>query len=247
MANFSGCPKFPKPRKGTQVNNKTYTNTVNSIVRPEISYSQAASTSNSKNTQQMAPHNNFTDNVRPENFNTNIDSFVTSTLENFYSNPPSIPITPTDPNEIINYANTNFINSNPFGFTRRLSTCHPLPRLTEKTTSGFQTNRSTGAVFLDIQKEIQSQLTHLPRPITRQPFQDGLLHHFDFVSFEFTPSRSEVVFLKLSGIGNSAFLLAAAFAYLFARILAPDSVENRVSFWAHFFCLPATAQLVHAG
>ncbi|GFU35926.1 hypothetical protein TNCV_4030301 [Trichonephila clavipes] len=48
--------------------------------------------------------------------------------------------------------------------------------------------------------------------------------------FEFTPSRSEVVFLKLSGIGNSAFLLAAAFAYLFARILAPDSVENRVIF-----------------
>ncbi|GFT84541.1 RNA-directed DNA polymerase from mobile element jockey [Trichonephila clavipes] len=45
--------------------------------------------------------------------------------------------------------------------------------------------------------------------------------------FEFTPSRSEVVFRKLTGIGNSAFLLAAAFAYLFARILAPDSVENR--------------------
>ncbi|GFX36712.1 RNA-directed DNA polymerase from mobile element jockey [Trichonephila clavipes] len=45
--------------------------------------------------------------------------------------------------------------------------------------------------------------------------------------FEFTPSRSEVVFLKLSGIGNSAFLLAAAFAYLFTRILAPDSIENR--------------------
>ncbi|GFX60027.1 transposable element Tcb1 transposase [Trichonephila clavipes] len=48
--------------------------------------------------------------------------------------------------------------------------------------------------------------------------------------FEFTPSRSEVVFLTLSGIRNSASLLAAAFAYLFARILAPDSVENRVSF-----------------
>ncbi|GFX90777.1 hypothetical protein TNCV_3166081 [Trichonephila clavipes] len=41
------------------------------------------------------------------------------------------------------------------------------------------------------------------------------------------PSRSEVVFLKLSGIGNSAFLLAAAFAYLFAKILAPDTIENR--------------------
>ncbi|GFX80364.1 RNA-directed DNA polymerase from mobile element jockey [Trichonephila clavipes] len=41
-------------------------------------------------------------------------------------------------------------------------------------------------------------------------------------------SLSEVVFLKLFGIGNSAFLLAAAFAYLFTRILAPDSVENRL-------------------
>ncbi|GFU38800.1 DUF5641 domain-containing protein [Trichonephila clavipes] len=51
-----------------------------------------------------------------------------------------------------------------------------------------------------------------------------------FSANEFTPSRSEVVFLKLSGIGSSAFLLAAAFAYLFARILAPNSVENRVSF-----------------
>ncbi|GFW10228.1 hypothetical protein TNCV_1849451 [Trichonephila clavipes] len=42
MANYSGCPKFPKPRKGTQ--GKTNTNTVNSIVRPGTSYSQAAST-----------------------------------------------------------------------------------------------------------------------------------------------------------------------------------------------------------
>ncbi|GFS83770.1 RNA-directed DNA polymerase from mobile element jockey [Trichonephila clavipes] len=48
--------------------------------------------------------------------------------------------------------------------------------------------------------------------------------------FEFMPSRSEVVFLKLFGIGNSAFLLAAAFAYLLAMILAPNSIENRVSF-----------------
>ncbi|GFT63117.1 hypothetical protein TNCV_1801811 [Trichonephila clavipes] len=30
MANYSGCPKFRKPRKGTQEN----TNTVSSIVRP---------------------------------------------------------------------------------------------------------------------------------------------------------------------------------------------------------------------
>ncbi|GFY49877.1 hypothetical protein TNIN_435931 [Trichonephila inaurata madagascariensis] len=55
MANYSGCPKFPKPRKSTQVNNNNYTNTVNSIVRPGITYSQAASTFSSKNSQRMAP------------------------------------------------------------------------------------------------------------------------------------------------------------------------------------------------
>ncbi|GFY28223.1 hypothetical protein TNCV_4395571 [Trichonephila clavipes] len=47
---------------------------------------------------------NFTDNIRPANFNTNIDALVTNTLENFFTNPPSTPITPTDPIEIINYA-----------------------------------------------------------------------------------------------------------------------------------------------
>ncbi|GFX66489.1 probable RNA-directed DNA polymerase from transposon BS [Trichonephila clavipes] len=167
-------------------------------------------------------------------------------LENFFSNPPSIPITPTDPIEIINYAknlknnkspgadmisnkmikklplkavltltflikkilklrrfpnnwknaiifpiekpgknnhhptsyrpicllsslskitehiilsrintfisDTNFINPNQYGFTKRLSTSNPLLRLTEKIASGFQRGRSTGAVFLDIQK-----------------------------------------------------------------------------------------------
>ncbi|GFS92052.1 hypothetical protein TNCV_1190401 [Trichonephila clavipes] len=53
MENYSD---FPKPRKGTQENTNTYTNTVNSIARPGTSYSQATSTSNSTNTQQMAPH-----------------------------------------------------------------------------------------------------------------------------------------------------------------------------------------------
>ncbi|GFW35130.1 hypothetical protein TNCV_5066951 [Trichonephila clavipes] len=56
MANYSGCPEFPKPREGTQEKTNTYTNTVNSIVIPGTSYSQAASASNSTNTQQMAPH-----------------------------------------------------------------------------------------------------------------------------------------------------------------------------------------------
>ncbi|GFS97388.1 RNA-directed DNA polymerase from mobile element jockey [Trichonephila clavipes] len=50
------------------------------------------------------------------------------------------------------FQDSNFINPNQFGFTKRLSTCHPLLRLTEKIASGFQRGRSTGAVFLDIQK-----------------------------------------------------------------------------------------------
>ncbi|GFU84327.1 RNA-directed DNA polymerase from mobile element jockey [Trichonephila clavipes] len=45
-----------------------------------------------------------------------------------------------------------YINPNQYGFTRHLSTYHPLLRLTEKITSGLQRGRSTGAVFLDIQK-----------------------------------------------------------------------------------------------
>ncbi|GFT43650.1 hypothetical protein TNCV_1060181 [Trichonephila clavipes] len=64
--------------------------------------------------------------------------------------------------------------------------------------------------------------TNAIAPIPTQPVLPAKI--LKMKGFEFTPSRSEVVFLKLSGIGNSAFLLVAAFAYLFARILAPDSV-----------------------
>ncbi|GFX27025.1 probable RNA-directed DNA polymerase from transposon X-element [Trichonephila clavipes] len=188
---------------------------------------------------------NFTENERP-NGEYPIDNTITNTLENFFSHPPPLPITPTDPDEVLNYIktlsnnkapgkdnitnkmvkhfplkiillltflinkilllrhfpnnwkiaivfpikkpgknskspssyrpisllsilskitehvilnrihnftdSTNFINPNQYGFTRHLSTYHPLLRLTEKITSGFQRGRSTGAVFLDIQK-----------------------------------------------------------------------------------------------
>ncbi|GFX84184.1 hypothetical protein TNCV_927951 [Trichonephila clavipes] len=84
-------------------------------------------------------------------------------------NPPQHPTFSTLKLPWINtfMSDTNFINPNQFGFTRRLSTCHPLLRLTEKITSGFQTNRSTGAVFLDIQKafnwhNLQSNNLQLP-------------------------------------------------------------------------------------
>ncbi|GFV52205.1 RNA-directed DNA polymerase from mobile element jockey [Trichonephila clavipes] len=46
----------------------------------------------------------------------------------------------------------NIINPNQCGFTNKLSTLHPLLNLTEAISEGFQSKKSTGAVFLDIQK-----------------------------------------------------------------------------------------------
>ncbi|GFY15857.1 nucleic-acid-binding protein from transposon X-element [Trichonephila clavipes] len=62
MANWRGCPCFPKPPKGTALNNRnSYTNIYNSIIRPNVSYAQAANPNkistnfNSQNKQPMAP------------------------------------------------------------------------------------------------------------------------------------------------------------------------------------------------
>ncbi|GFV89415.1 nucleic-acid-binding protein from transposon X-element [Trichonephila clavipes] len=46
----------------------------------------------------------------------------------------------------------NILNPNQYGFTNKLSTLHPLLRLTENISEGFQKKKSTGAVFLHIQK-----------------------------------------------------------------------------------------------
>ncbi|GFX52810.1 probable RNA-directed DNA polymerase from transposon X-element [Trichonephila clavipes] len=46
----------------------------------------------------------------------------------------------------------NLLNPNQYGFTNKLSTLHPLLNLTEAISEGFQNKKSTGAVFLDIQK-----------------------------------------------------------------------------------------------
>ncbi|GFY02720.1 nucleic-acid-binding protein from transposon X-element [Trichonephila clavipes] len=55
MANYSKCPLFPKPRKGTNVKTN-HLNTTNNFVRPNTSYAQATQqTFNCKTTQQMAP------------------------------------------------------------------------------------------------------------------------------------------------------------------------------------------------
>ncbi|GFV63981.1 hypothetical protein TNCV_3580051 [Trichonephila clavipes] len=62
MANWRGCPCFPKAPKGTALNNRnSYTNVYNSIIRPNVSYAQAANPNkistnfNSQNKQPMAP------------------------------------------------------------------------------------------------------------------------------------------------------------------------------------------------
>ncbi|GFW10042.1 probable RNA-directed DNA polymerase from transposon X-element [Trichonephila clavipes] len=46
----------------------------------------------------------------------------------------------------------NILNPNQYGIINKLSTLHPLSRLTENISEGFQKKKSTGAVFLDIQK-----------------------------------------------------------------------------------------------
>ncbi|GFT94511.1 nucleic-acid-binding protein from transposon X-element [Trichonephila clavipes] len=56
MANYRGCPSFPKPPKGAAKNNRnSYTNIYNSLVRPNISYAQATTGANNEiNPPQMA-------------------------------------------------------------------------------------------------------------------------------------------------------------------------------------------------
>ncbi|GFS62522.1 probable RNA-directed DNA polymerase from transposon X-element [Trichonephila clavipes] len=52
-----------------------------------------------------------------------------------------------------NFVNANnIINPNQYGFTNKFSILHPLLKLTEAISEGFQKKKSTGVVFLDIQK-----------------------------------------------------------------------------------------------
>ncbi|GFV09349.1 putative RNA-directed DNA polymerase from transposon X-element [Trichonephila clavipes] len=52
-------------------------------------------------------------------------------------------------NQFIN--NTNFLNPNQYGFTKQLSTYHPLLRLTEQISAGFQ-RQIHWSCFLDIER-----------------------------------------------------------------------------------------------
>ncbi|GFU02345.1 hypothetical protein TNCV_1238421 [Trichonephila clavipes] len=60
MANYSKCPLYPKPRKGAAIK-PNYTTIINSLVRPNVSFAQAAQQERNKITtptpQQMAPRN----------------------------------------------------------------------------------------------------------------------------------------------------------------------------------------------
>ncbi|GFT18647.1 nucleic-acid-binding protein from transposon X-element [Trichonephila clavipes] len=70
MANWYGCPCFPKPKKGAaKINRNSYTNLYNSFVKPNFSYAQVAKNSNnsktnfnSQNKPQMAPRKPETSN-----------------------------------------------------------------------------------------------------------------------------------------------------------------------------------------
>ncbi|GFV47745.1 hypothetical protein TNCV_2653081 [Trichonephila clavipes] len=71
------------------------------------------------------------------------DEVVTSAVNTFLSSPPS-QIEPAKPDEIINFIkNTSskrprLFNPNQYGFTNKLSTLHPLLRLTESISEGFK-------------------------------------------------------------------------------------------------------------
>ncbi|GFU45051.1 probable RNA-directed DNA polymerase from transposon X-element [Trichonephila clavipes] len=102
--------------------------------------------------------NNFIENNRMQDNYDQDDEVVTSAVNTFLSS-PSTQIEPVMPDEIINFIkNTSskkgprLINPNQYGFTNKLSTLHPLLRLTESISEGFQKKKSTGVVFLDIQK-----------------------------------------------------------------------------------------------
>ncbi|GFY08681.1 RNA-directed DNA polymerase from mobile element jockey [Trichonephila clavipes] len=60
MANYSRCPLYPKPRKGTNITPNNYATALDNLIRPNTSFAQAVtkSTNNSRNPQQMAAPSN---------------------------------------------------------------------------------------------------------------------------------------------------------------------------------------------
>ncbi|GFV38072.1 probable RNA-directed DNA polymerase from transposon X-element [Trichonephila clavipes] len=107
MANWYGCPCFPKPPKGTaKVNRNSYTNLYNSLIRPNFSYAQATSGKpaiKNKNPQQMAPR-------RPETSRQTETVVQTPPIINRNVNPQTSTTQATNQNQnapIINTTNNN--------------------------------------------------------------------------------------------------------------------------------------------
>ncbi|GFW26973.1 probable RNA-directed DNA polymerase from transposon BS [Trichonephila clavipes] len=81
---------------------------------PSLKHASGIATSDDQKSNVLANSfkTNYTENKRPDNF-TNIDSDVTTTLKKFFSYPPSTPLAPTDPDEIINYIKNLKVNKVP--------------------------------------------------------------------------------------------------------------------------------------
>ncbi|GFV54382.1 probable RNA-directed DNA polymerase from transposon X-element [Trichonephila clavipes] len=75
---------------------------------PSLSSSSGVANSDEQKANILAItlKDNFSENKRPGDSNHPIDNGITNTLENFFDNHPSIPISPTDPDEILNYIKT---------------------------------------------------------------------------------------------------------------------------------------------
>ncbi|GFU77650.1 RNA-directed DNA polymerase from mobile element jockey [Trichonephila clavipes] len=78
----------------------------------ENSSGPACSDDQKANLLAITLKDNFTENERP-NGEYPIDNTITTTLENFFSHPPPLPITPTDPDEVLNYIKTLSNNKAP--------------------------------------------------------------------------------------------------------------------------------------
>ncbi|GFX09807.1 HTH_Tnp_Tc3_2 domain-containing protein [Trichonephila clavipes] len=98
--------------------------------------------------------NNFIENKRPDDKIYPIDDNITNTLEDFLSHPPPFPIAPTNQDEITDYANNKAPGSD----------------ITNK-----MRGRSTGAVFLDIQKVFDRVWGLIYKLITNN-FPSALIH-----------------------------------------------------------------------
>ncbi|GFU78379.1 hypothetical protein TNCV_4688931 [Trichonephila clavipes] len=89
---------------------KTFVDTLDlSIAFPDTPTSSsgvANSDEQKANILAITLKNNFSENKRPGDSNHPIDKEITNTLEKFFDNHPSIPISPTDPDEILNYIKT---------------------------------------------------------------------------------------------------------------------------------------------